>query len=224
MEHDGAKVPERLRDNKEGWRPLVTWGYGGFDGPLVNPGAYTVKISNGKEELTTSLVVKKDPNTNGTIEEINLQTELALKIRDDISSIASLVNELEWIRKQIDDIQQIDNESISSLKTDLEKFDSTCVSVERRLFQLTLTGTFADDLRGPTMLYSKMMNLARQVQHGDYKPTEQQIAVYNLHNKELSEITKAYNSEVKDSLIALNAKLKEGNLPTLVVPNLKKDD
>jgi photosystem II stability/assembly factor-like uncharacterized protein len=223
MKIDGAKVPERLREDNDGWRPLVTWGYGGFEGPLVNPGTYTVKITIGEAEITTSVDVIKDPNTLGTIEDIAQQTELALKIRDDISTIANLVNQLEWIRKQIDDIQQISAETKSSLANDLKSYDSTCVNIEKRLYQLTLTGTFADDLRGPTMLYSKLMNLAGQIQQGDYKPTDQQVAVYELHKKELVVITEAFNAEVKGSLVAVNSKLSNGNLPTIVLPELVKD-
>ena len=223
MKQEGNTVPERLREDSDGWRPLITWGYGGFEGPLVNPGTYTVKINNGTEELTTQLEVKKDPNTSGSIEEIAQQTALALKIRDDISSVADLVNQLEWIRKQIDDIEQISNEVDSDLSADLASFDSTCVSVEKRLFQLTLSGTFADDLRGPTMLYSKLMNLGGQVQQGDFKPTDQQVAVFELHHATLAEITSSYNSVVKDALKELNNKLGDNNLPNIVIPELKNE-
>lgn len=223
MPQDGPAVPERLREGATGWRPLITWGYGGFEGPLVNPGTYTVKVTNGKKEQTTTLVVKKDPNTIGTITDIAEQTTLALNIRDDISAVANLVNELEWIRKQIDDVQQISKEVNNSLAEELNNFDSTCVKVEKRLFQLTLTGTFADDLRGPTMLYSKLMNLASQVQMGDFKPTDQQVAVYNLHHQELADITEAYNTQVKETLPKLNKMLSEGNMPTIVAPNLSNE-
>ena len=216
-------VPERLREDEDGWRPLITWGYGGFAGPLVNPGIYTVKISNGQKELTTTLEVKKDPNTSGTAEEIAAQTELALEIRDDISAVAALINKLEWLRKQIDDVQQLARETESPRYPDLEAFDSLCVQVEKRLFQLTLTGTFADDLRGPTMLYSKLMNLASQVQMGDFKPTDQQQEVYALHHRELQEVAGAFEQQVRPALAGLNTKLTAANLPALVIPELPEE-
>ena len=221
MAQDGAAVPERLRENKQGWRQLVTWGYGGFEGPLVKPGNYTVKITNGSKELSTSLSVLKDPNTSGTEAEIAEQTELALKIRDDISAVATLVNQLEWIRKQIDDIKLMNDEIEAGMGSELDSFDSTCISVEGRLFQLTLTGTFADDLRGPTMLYSKLMNLARQVQEGDFKPTDQQVAVFNLHHEELATISKAFDADVIPAATSINQKLEAASLPLIVVPEMK---
>ena len=222
MKLDGA-VPERLREDEDGWRPLITWGYGGFKGPLVPPGTYTVKISNGREELTTSLEVKKDPNTAGTLAEIAAQTDLALKIRDDISAVAGLINRLEWLRKQIDDVQQLAAEMASPVYDDLAGFDSTCIAVEERLFQLTLTGTFADDLRGPTMLYSKLMNLASQVQMGDFRPTDQQQQVFALHHQELQDIDQAFTTRVQPALKLLNAQLEAANLPTIVVPELPEE-
>ena len=133
-----------------------------------------------------------------------------------------MVNKLEWLRKQIDDVQQLADEVEHPLSANLDAYDSTIVNVEKRLFQLTLTGTFADDLRGPTMLYSKLMNLAYQVQEGDFRPTDQQKEVFELHKQELATIKQAYEG-IKPSLVELNRSLSEGNLPTIVIPDLKEN-
>jgi len=103
-----------------------------------------------------------------------------------------MVNRLEWLRKQVDDAlllaEEVRNEEGYYL---LRNFDSLCVKIESRLFQLTLTGTFADDLRGPTRLYSKLMNLAYQVQSADFPPTDQQYEVYKMHKAEMEDIARA---------------------------------
>ena len=56
---------------------------------------------------------------HSSIEDIAKQTALALKIRDAISEVASMVNDLEWIRKQIDDVEQMATEVESPLKDEL---------------------------------------------------------------------------------------------------------
>ena len=221
----GRALPERLRDNEDGWRPLITWGYGGFEGPLVEPGTYTVEVVADGETMTTPLEVRKDPNTTGTLQDIARQTELALLIRDELSRVADMVNRLEWLRKQVDDalllVEEVRNEEGYHL---LQDFDSLCVSVESRLFQLTLTGTFADDLRGPTRLYSKLMNLAHQVQTADFPPTDQHYEVFNMHKAEMDDIARAYKEEVLPALHQLNPQLQKRNLPAIVEPQWPDDN
>ncbi len=223
MPNDKA-LPERLRLDEKGWRQLVTWGFGGFRGPLVRPGTYTMKVTVGEQEHVQQLEVKKDPNTTGTLAEINEQIDRALDIRDDISRIADMVNTIEWARKQIDDVEMLlKAQENDEVKTALEKLDSSFIAVESKLFQLTLTGTFADDLRGPTMLYSKMMNLASQVQRGDYKPTDQQIAVHELHKGNLADYEKQLSDVISSVLPSANTTLEQHNFPKIVILETSKD-
>ena len=219
--HPGVEAgPERLRYNDEGWRTLITWGNGGFNGPLAVPGNYTVKLKIGDKEFTTRLEVLKDPNTAGTLEEIEEQIDLALKVRDNISSVAEMVNTLEWIRKQIDDLTPMveENEDLESFMEVINEFDQKCIDVEKNFFQLTLTGTGADDLRGPTMLYSKLMNLARGIQTGDFPPTVQQVEVHELLEGILNDCTRQFDNLIDTGLPAFNRELRAKNLATIMAP------
>jgi photosystem II stability/assembly factor-like uncharacterized protein len=217
MPNDKA-LPERLRLDEKGWRPLITWGYGGFEGPLVIPGTYTIRVKVGEETFEQPLEVKKDPNTTGSLADIDDQTVLALNIRDNISSVAEMVNKAEWMRKQVDDIQSLlkaqPNEAVSKA---VQALDEQIIAVESKLFQLTLTGTFADDLRGPTMLYSKLMNLADQVQQGDFRPTDQQIAVHAMHHKNLAEYERMMDDVLSGILPKTNEVLESNGFP-IVMP------
>lgn len=221
---DDKALPERLRLDEKGWRPLITWGYGGFRGPLVNPGIYTIRVKVGEEIFEQPLSVLKDPNTEGTATEIAEQNTRALGIRDDISAVAEMVNKAEWLRKQIDDLEQLLKEQKSeTVKEALKSLDDGIVEVEAKLFQLTLTGTFADDLRGPTMLYSKLMNLASQVQQGDFKPTDQQIAVHEMHRQSLAQYQQMMHKVLAELLPATNEVLESNNFPKVVLPQEKEE-
>lgn len=217
MPNDKA-VPERLRLDEKGWRPLITWGYGGFDGPLVKPGTYTVRVTVGDKTYEQALEVKKDPNTEGTLAEIAEQTDRAMIIRDDISRVANMVNTAEWLRKQLDDVRELLKEQNSDSVSDaVQKLDEAIIEIEAKLFQLTLTGTYADDLRGPTMLYSKLMNLAYQVQQGDFKPTDQQIAVHQMLRSNLLGYEEMMLIVVGELLPEANKVLEANNFPKVVV-------
>ena len=51
---------------REGWYPVLSWGTGGgFQGFMVAPGTYTVKLTVGGEEFTQDLEVRKDPRSDG---------------------------------------------------------------------------------------------------------------------------------------------------------------
>lgn len=91
--------------------------------------------------------------------------------------------------------------------------------MEKNFFQLTLTGTGADDLRGPTMPYSKLMSLARGVQTGDFAPTTQQIDVYELHHKNLEKHKEQFNHLIKEEVTKFNKYLMENDLFHIIVPN-----
>jgi len=212
--------PERLGYGAQGWRRLVTWGYGGFAGPLVMPGTYTVRLHVGENTFDQPVEIRKDPNTEGTHDDIREQVSLALEIRDNISEVARMINALEWIRKQIDDLVPLLNEddNMKPLIEEAEKLDQKCIDVEKNLFQLTLTGTFADDLRGPTMLYSKLMNLASHVQTDDFRPTTQMYEVHRLHAESLAKYRAMFDGVVNNDLRAFNDLMKDRNLLNIIVP------
>lgn len=212
--------PERLRYGTKGWRELVTWGYGGFIGPRVVPGIYTIQLTVGKKNFTQKLEIKKDPNTPNTKTDIQKQVTLALQIRDDLSRIAKMVNNLEWIRKQIDDLTPMlaENKKLRSLIKNAEAFDNKSVSVEKNFFQLTLTGTGADDLRGPTMIYSKLMNLNRGVQTGDFPPTSQQYDVFKMLHTKLDGYEKKYKHFLQHDVPQFNKLLQEKGILHIMVP------
>ncbi len=210
--------PERLRYGAKGWRRLVTWGYGGFAGPRVSPGTYIVKLTVGENQYTEELEVLKDPNTDSSEEDIRAQVSLALEIRNHISEVAEMVTGLEWIRKQIDDLHPLLKklEDNKPLLDALKELDKKCIDVEQNFFQLTLTGTFADDLRGPTMHYSKLMSLANGVQNGDFKPTSQQYKVHQLHSDNLAGYRNMYEDIVNIELPAFNSLLRERNMFSII--------
>ncbi|MCK5145214.1 sialidase [bacterium] len=216
--------PERLRYGTKGWRPLVTWGQGGFKGPRVKPGQYTVQLLVGDSLMTQPLTVRKDPNTESGIKDASRQVDFALKIRDAISETARMINQIEWIRRQIDDLQPMLKvcDSLKTFIAEADSLDKVCINLEKKFFQLTLTGTGADDLRGPTMLYSKLMNLANGVQRGDFAPTTQQIAVYKMYADSLVAYKLEYKQGVLDAARRFNEKMREKGVLNLVIPGMWK--
>jgi hypothetical protein len=68
---------------------------------LLPPGTYTVKLLFGGQELSQPLVIRKDPNSQGTEAEINAQMSMLFELRKDMETAADIVNQIEAIRSQL---------------------------------------------------------------------------------------------------------------------------
>jgi len=94
----------RFRDAES--RPITHWGSGPAEvGPIVAPGKYTVRLKVDGQSHTQSLTVLRDPKAPGTDADIDLSVKTLLQITDYISKVSDTVNQIEWLRKQLEVIQ-----------------------------------------------------------------------------------------------------------------------
>jgi len=205
--------PEVMRLNKDGWREISGIRIPHL-GPLVVPGKFTVKLKVGPNEFTETLEVKKDPNTEGTVRDIREQNKLAFEIMDNMSTIAVVVNGLEWIRTQIDELESMirsDKDYTSVLRSALE-CDKTAADLESKVFHLKHT----HNLRVPGRLLRKLLGYG----YGsvDFPPTTQQYEVHELITKEILDLQNKYTNLINNELPKINSQLREKKLIQIVVP------
>lgn len=94
----------RFRDSDS--RAITHWGTKPAEvGPIVAPGKYTVRLKVDGQEYTTPLTVLPDPRTGESEQDIDLSVKTLLRICDDISHTSDTVNQIEWLRKQLEVIQ-----------------------------------------------------------------------------------------------------------------------
>ncbi|MGH9505469.1 MAG: hypothetical protein ACRD13_00965, partial [Terriglobales bacterium] len=87
----------------DGWRPVVHWGIEGTQrGPMAAPGKYTLRLSVGGQTSTQPLTILEDPRDPAAIPQIEAGVRMGLRVRADIDHVAAMVNQLEWMRKQLD--------------------------------------------------------------------------------------------------------------------------
>jgi photosystem II stability/assembly factor-like uncharacterized protein len=201
---------------KEGWRPLVTWG--GPISPRTAPGIYTVKLSVEGKEFTQKLTIKKDPNSAGTKADIQTQLNLLLELRENSNAAVHMVNEIEWIRRQIYDLTSIleEKSDTSPIITAGRELDKKLMAIEGNLVQLKLTGGSQDPLRWPVKLYAKLSNLAGEVGRTDFPPTTQQIEVHEMFKEQLASYQAKFEELLNKELLAFNNLLKEKNIPHII--------
>jgi hypothetical protein len=87
-------------------RPITHWGAKPAEvGPLVAPGAYTVRLKLEGQTYTQPITVLRDPKSPGSEADINASVKTLLRISDDISSVSATVNQIEWLRKQLEVVE-----------------------------------------------------------------------------------------------------------------------
>jgi len=151
---------------------------------LAPPGKYTVKLSVGGRDYTQPLVVLKDPHSGGTDADIEAQTKVLTDLRNGLNSGIDAVNQLEFVRSQVQAIQRTTTES--EVKQLAEKLQGALSEIEMNLYDLRITGG-QDGVRYAAKLLSRFTYLANGMTTTDYRPTDQHMETAKLLQERLQQ-------------------------------------
>ena len=116
---DNPHIWEEPRFRSAESRPVTHWGIKEAEiGPVVAPGKYTVRLTAAGKTVSQSLTIVKDPRSAGSDQDIHSSVNTLLRIRDDISAVSETIDRIEWMRKQLSDM---DHMLKSQEKQDREK-------------------------------------------------------------------------------------------------------
>ena len=186
---------------------------------LMPPGTYNLTLQVGDKEYTQELQVLKDPHSKGTEEDIRLQTEMMLELHKDMSALADSINRIEWIRRQLRDLQAVAKELAvdpEAMVSNADELAGTFVTLEGNMLQLRATGTGQDFARWPAMLAGKIAYLAGAVAVADFRPVDQHREVHQLLKEKLQQYHRELDELLENELPAFNQTLEENNLPRIV--------
>ncbi len=193
----------------EGFR-TASGGFGGGGGPLQPPGDYTVTLLvDGTEVGSASLSVIKDPNSEGTLADIDAQFALVREIMADRSRAADMVNRIELLRRQIYDLRPVLEErgDAADVIESGEALDQALIEVESELIQLKDTG--GDAVRWPAMIVGRLRYLQGVVEVADFPPPDQHREVAEILREQLEEVEQALDAVLRDDLERYNQLLRE---------------
>jgi len=197
------------------FRPLVTWDldlYRGQLGPRVVPGEYLVRITADGLSKEHRVEVKKDPNTEGTLEDIRQQVVFTLKLNDAMNEVVTTLNEIEVIRKELAGlVEQNDDRAVAAK---IEELEGKILGVQGELYDINLTGAREDAFRSPMKLYGRVSALASDISGfgADFKPTNQQVEVYNVFRKQIDDLQVQYQNLVDKEIPEFNRFLESRQL------------
>ncbi len=211
------------RFEKATTRPLTHWGIAQAEvGPIASPGKYSVRLTVDGQSYTAPLQVLMPPESHGTEADILASVRLQLKVRDDINSVSDMTNQLEWMRKQLED----DHKKFgtrSDLLTKIQAIDQKLQDVEYKL--ITRAEALSDDKYYVTAykLYLNFIWLNGEIGSGagdvagtgDYGPTETSIGLVLALERELQAVQAEYKTVLDRDVAAYNSSIVGTGLKAL---------
>ena len=192
-----------------------TRGGGGGLSMRVAPGTYTVTLEVGGETQSRQLRVLKDPNSEGTEADIRAQLAMFSEIREDHAIAAGLVNRIEWVRRQLYDLNDLleDRGEDDVLKAS-DELDQRLIDVESNMVQLLNAG--GDGTRWAPKLIQELSYLAGQISSVDFRPADSSREVQVLLRERVLQLRTEVDELMRTDVAAFNRRLAERNLPPLI--------
>ncbi|HBY58738.1 MAG TPA: hypothetical protein DEH78_02875, partial [Solibacterales bacterium] len=190
-------------------------------GPLALPGAYTVRMTVDGKTFTQPLRVSADPRETVSPADREAQFRLSLEMRDSITRITKIVNDIRSIRKQLTERNAL---LASNAKADQLRKDSAALTTVLDKLEDDLHNKAAEVVydilafKGGTKLYSRMIWTYTQLNDGTGAPTQGVKEVYAGQKAELSKYDSQYKKLADADLGTLNLAAKKLELPHVIVP------
>jgi hypothetical protein len=185
-------------------------------GPLAVPGKYSARVTADGKTESRSFEVIKDPEIATADADLVASMNAQVKIRDDMTASAEMVNRIEVIRKQIEDRLKGDT-TRAEMRAALTELEKKMMDVELKI--LTREDLNSDDkyYTEPFGVYLNLIWLNGEVGTGagdvaggaEFRPTDASLGVLTQLEKELAAAKVAYKA-LMDKEAALIAQLTPG--------------
>jgi hypothetical protein len=101
---ENPHIWEEPRFQGQDTRSITHWGLAPAEvGPIAAPGQYTVKMTVDSKSYTQPLTILRTPDSHAEDAALQSSVRLQIKVRDDITAVSNMTNQLEWMRRQLED-------------------------------------------------------------------------------------------------------------------------
>jgi photosystem II stability/assembly factor-like uncharacterized protein len=192
-------------------------------GPRVPPGAYTVRLTLGGRTLTAPLKVVPDPRGDAPQATLEAQTTFALRVRDDVSRLTDLVNQLRSVQEQL----KSRNTALEARKSDGDIADligqsnaaiKKAFAIEDKLHNPTAEVVYDIlAMRGGARLYSRLAPLQMWAIEAAGPPTAGMTQVLAEQEKELAGLESETKQFLSGDVAKINQRAAQLNLQFVVI-------
>jgi photosystem II stability/assembly factor-like uncharacterized protein len=205
----------------------MAWPPGPQSGPLVNPGTYIVKLAVDDKTCSESLVVRADPRLHVSRADPNEQLRVALALRDDITRLAGMVQEVRSVKKQLSAKKELwgENPKAKELVKDAQSLIEMLDALEGKLHNPKAKIMY--DLlgqKGGTQLYSQLNNLYFAVQGSDNAPTQGVTDLYREESQQLAELDSRLKKLVAGEIARMNNQIRKLGIPDILTTTAEAEE
>jgi hypothetical protein len=220
---ENPHIWEEPRFSNQTTRAITHWGLAQAEvGPIAAPGKYTVKMTVDGQSQTAPLEILPTPDSHADESALQSSVRLQLKVRDDITAVSNMTNQLEWMRKQLEDETKANSGKMNLLKM-IADINKRLEDVEYQLN--TRADALSDDKYFQTAynLYQNFLWLngeigtgAGDVQgSGDWGATETQIGLVLDLEKTLEKVKGEYKAVMDKDVPSYNKSIEGTGLKPL---------
>lgn len=215
---DNPHIWEEARFRGKDSRPVLHWGIKEAEvGPVAPSGNYTVRLTVDGQSFTQPLTLMRNPRAPGTDADIEATVKLQLRIRDDINSVSDMVNQIEWTRKQLDDVVKMLHTQMNDagLLKSVDEMGEKLLAIEVRLAgrePLDSDDKYYVEAYKP---YFNLIWLNGEVGSGagdvaggaDFAPTAANLEVLAVIEKDLTAVQTDYRNLIEKEIPGFNRSL-----------------
>ena len=220
---------DRTRQTKVRTQPLYSpttgIGYDAKPAPWINrfamtvpPGAYTVKLTAGAQEVTEKLDVLKDPNYPATDADIAQDIAATKAVMADINDAVDAINAVQGVRTQLATLRDLmkDEPKNDDIRAAADTLEKKFIAQEEYLRQLRATGRGQDQIRWPMRITEQLIYLGDGLNGADQAPTAQQAQVQGLLHAQLLAVKGRIDALLKGDLEAFNERLRQRKMQSVI--------
>ena len=189
-------------------------------GPQVNPGTYTLKLTVDGKIQNSTVEVRGDPRQHVAEGDLAEQLKFALTIRDDLSRLAQMVNQIRSIRKQLSarDALLKGNPKTEALIKPGQELIGKLDALEEKLHNPKAEVAY-DILaqRGGAKLHSQLAFLFEAAKDSDGAPTQGMREMYAEESQMLTQYGNELNALISGELAKLNETAKNLDVPNIII-------
>ncbi len=218
---ENAHLFEEPRFRGKDTRPVTHWGLEEAGaGPWALPEKYSVRLTVDGQSFSAPLEILKDPKTPGSDADLAASLKLQLRIREDISETADMINQIEIVRRELEEVQRgrRTGKNQDAAMKDVAAIVDRLVAVEDRL--LEPAARLSDDkyFQQAYRVYMNLLWLNGEVGPGasdvaggfNFPPTDTSVAVLETIEKDLADARVAYRAVMDKDLPAYRKARADG--------------
>jgi photosystem II stability/assembly factor-like uncharacterized protein len=179
-------------------------------GPAAPPGRYQVRVTAAGVTGTQDFEIRRNAAVPGVTDaDLQAQFALARQISERVSEANRAVIRIRSLKQQI--TERTGKAGSADIKTAGQALLDTLTAVEGEIYQHRLRSG-QDPLNFPIRLNNKLAALQGTVESGDYRPTDQALAVFKELSGRLDRELARLDGLVKTDLAAFNTLLERAGL------------